>query len=127
MKRSHKILLIAGAVGLLAANIWSIFSGHSNIAAIQNNITMSQKKVDSAMANISYSQSKIDSIQADILKFRNYISTMKAAVDEMNVSKTASEAKSDIILGELRKKASAAKQELEKVDSVPPVIKIKSL
>ena len=60
-------------------------------------------------------------------KFDEYVVSMQDAVRQINLSKEASETKSGLILKALKEKALSEKQELEKIDSVPPVIKIKSL
>ncbi len=127
MKPSHVRGLAIILVILLIVNIYGIFHSSSNLDAIQNNITISQKNVDSALSNISFSKSKIDSIQANMQNFSEYITSVQNSVNQINSSKNAADTKSIKILTELRKNASAAKEELEKTDSTPPVIKIKSL
>lgn len=127
MEKSHKIILGTVLGALTIANAWSIFHGSSNLQAIQNNITKSQLHVDSALSDISFSKAKIESINTGMITFGAYITNVQSSVDQLNNSKNNADTKSITILNELKKNASVAKEALEKTDSMPPVIQIKSL
>jgi hypothetical protein len=62
-----------------------------------------------------------------MVQFTSYVTGVQKAVDTININKNTSERKSELILKELRKKAEKAKEDLTRLESPPPAIKIKSL